>query len=99
MFKLLTTFVMLALLGIVAYVIYRLVKDTMDSAVKNANNATNPPPAGRSQDIDEIIAELRMKIQISELQAESGMFEAKEQLEAYKTQLKKAKEYKNKFNQ
>lgn len=89
MFKLLVTVVVLCLLGVVAYVVYRVVKDTMD---KQLSEASKPI------DVDKIIESLRTKIQIAEMQAESGMFEAQEQLKQYKAELKKAKEIKSKIN-
>ena len=87
MFKLLVTVVVLCLIGIVAYVVYRVVKDNLDK-----------PVSEKPLDIDRIIEGLRTKIQIAEMQAESGMFEAQEQLKQYKAELKKAKEIKSKLN-
>ena len=87
MFKLLVTVVVLCLIGILAYVVYRVVKDNLDKQVSE-----------KPLDVDRIIEGLRTKIQIAEMQAESGMFEAQEQLKQYKAELKKAKEIKSKIN-
>lgn len=87
MFKLLVTVVVLCLIGIMAYVVYRVVKDNLDKQVSE-----------KPLDVDRIIEDLRTKIQIAERQAESGVFEAQEQLKQYKAELKKAKEIKSKIN-
>jgi F0F1-type ATP synthase membrane subunit b/b' len=70
-----------------AYVVYRVVKDNLDKQVSE-----------KPLDVDRIIEDLRTKIQIAERQAESGVFEAQEQLKQYKAELKKAKEIKSKIN-
>jgi hypothetical protein len=90
MFKLLMTFVILGLLGVLAYVIYRLVKDVMDGTAK--------PSTNDAQDIDAIIDQLHYSIWIAEREAQSGVATANEKLAKHKADLKKAIEYKKKFN-
>ena len=89
MAKLFFTFLILGLMGIVVYVTYRLIKSKMDSY---ATPTMNSP-----QNIDAMIENVKNKINLAQLQVESGLYEAEEDLKKYKEDLKKLKNLQSKI--
>lgn len=89
MAKLFFTFLILGLMGIVVYVVYRLIKSKMDSY--------SAPTMNSPQNIDMMIESVKNKINLAQLQVESGMYEAEEDLKRYKEDLKKLKNLQSKI--
>jgi len=88
MFKLLISFVMLALFVIaVAAVIQIIIRSQ-----KNKNLPDDNLP------IEDIIEELEFKLMRAEIQAERGVKEAEEKVTLFKSELEKARSIKEKLN-
>lgn len=85
MFKLLITCIILGLMGVIIWVVYKVVQGSL-----------TPTPKGN---IDSIIADLNEQLRIAETYNESGLFEAEEKVMFLKEELRKAKELKNKLNE
>ena len=90
MFKLLMGVLMLGLIIIVGYVIFRLVKEMLPSVPILKSNT--------DISIDEVIEELEWKLMRAELQAEKGIKSAEETSNYLKIELEKARNLKNKIS-
>jgi hypothetical protein len=82
-------FVILFLVGIVAYSVYKLVMILLESD-------THPRPQEKI-DVDSVIEHLEFQIMRAEMQAENGIKEAEETLVYLKEQLEKARTVKSKL--
>jgi len=89
MFKLLISFVMLALFIIAVVAVIQVVIGVQKS--KNSLPDDNLP-------IEDIIEELEFKLMRAEIQAERGVKEAEEKVTIFKSELEKARSIKEKLN-
>lgn len=85
MFKLLITFVLIGFAILLTYSIYTIISNKFpDKSVKS------------DVSLDNLIKELKIAIKLAEVRAKNGQKEAEAELLAYKEELKKAEELKEK---
>lgn len=89
MFKLLITLVMVGLSGVILYVVYRLIYNS----VKNNINISQP----KTQDLDELVEDFTHSLNEMESRSSKNISKSENKIKKEKSNLKKVKQIKSKI--